>query len=110
MYTHTHLYTHIYIFVLFSEENVNCSVLSNTLRPRGLYLGPWDPPGKNTGVGCRSFLHGVFLTQGWIPGLPHCRQILYHLSHQGKVSYNYKDPKGQSSHSISSERGEVYSL
>ena len=22
-----------------------------------------------------------FLTQGWNPGLPHCRQILYHLSH-----------------------------
>ena len=24
-----------------------------------------------------------FLTQGWNPGLPHCRQILYHLSPQG---------------------------
>ena len=22
-------------------------------------------------------------TQGWSPGLPHCRQILYQLSHQG---------------------------
>ena len=26
---------------------------------------------------------GVFLTQGSNPGLPHCRWILYHLSHQG---------------------------
>ena len=69
----------------FSEENVNCSVVSGTLWPRGLYLCPWDPPGKNTGVGCHSLLHGVFLTQGLIPGLPHCRQILYHLSHQGKA-------------------------
>ena len=26
---------------------------------------------------------GIFLTQGWNPGLPHCRQTLYRLSHQG---------------------------
>ena len=26
---------------------------------------------------------GIFLTQGSNPGLLHCRQILYHLSHQG---------------------------
>ena len=26
---------------------------------------------------------GLFLTQGSKPGLPQCRQILYHLSHQG---------------------------
>ena len=30
-----------------------------------------------------SFLQGLFLTQGSNPGLLHCRQILYHLSHQG---------------------------
>ena len=30
-----------------------------------------------------SFSRGVFPTQGWNPGLPHCRQTLYHLSHQG---------------------------
>ena len=24
-------------------------------------------------------------TQGLNPGLPHCRQILYHLSHQGSI-------------------------
>ena len=29
---------------------------------------------------------GIFPTQGWIPGLQHCRQILYRLSHQGKWS------------------------
>ena len=38
---------------------------------------------KNTGVGCHALLQGTFLTQGLNPGLPHCRQILYHLSHQG---------------------------
>ena len=42
-----------------------------------------DSPGKNTGVGCHAVLQGIFPTQGSSPGLPHCRQILYHLSHQG---------------------------
>ena len=28
------------------------------------------------------FSRGIFLTQGLNPGLPHCRQILYQLSHQ----------------------------
>ena len=34
------------------------------------------------GVGCHALLQGVFPTQGSSPGLLHCRQILYHLSHQ----------------------------
>ena len=29
------------------------------------------------------FSRGSFLTQGLSPGLLHCRQILYHLSHLG---------------------------
>ena len=37
--------------------------------------------------GCHSLLQGIFLTQGSNPGLLHCRQILYHLSHQEKSSY-----------------------
>ena len=28
---------------------------------------------------------GIFPTQGSNPGLPHCRQILYQLSHQGSL-------------------------
>ena len=40
-----------------------------------------DSPGKKTGVGCHTLLQGVFPTQGLNPGLPHCRHILYHLSH-----------------------------
>ena len=39
-----------------------------------------DSPGKNTGVGNHSLLQGIFLTHGWNL---HCRQILYHLNHQG---------------------------
>ena len=38
-----------------------------------------------TGVGSRSLLQGIFLTQGLKPGLLHCRQILHHLSNQGCV-------------------------
>ena len=41
--------------------------------------------GKNTGVGWHVLLQGIFPTQGSNPGLPHCGQILYHLSHQGVV-------------------------
>ena len=40
-------------------------------------------PGKNTEVGCHALLQGIFPTQGSNLGLLHCRQILYHLSHQG---------------------------
>ena len=39
--------------------------------------------GKSTGMGCHSLLWWLFLTQGLNPGLPHCGQTLYHLSHQG---------------------------
>ena len=46
-------------------------------------LRPWDSPGKSTGVGCHFLLQGIFLTQGSNLGLPHCRQMLYPLSHQG---------------------------
>ena len=46
-------------------------------------LCPWDSPDKNTGLGCHALLQGIFPTQGLNSGLPHCRQILYHLDHQG---------------------------
>ena len=36
-----------------------------------------------TGVGCHSLFQGIFPTWGLNPGFLHCRQILYHLSHQG---------------------------
>ena len=42
-----------------------------------------DSPGRNTGVGFHALLQGIFPTHGSNPGLPHCRWILYHLSHQG---------------------------
>ena len=44
---------------------------------------PWNSLGQNTGVGSLSLLQGIFPTQGLTSGLPHCRRILYQLSHQG---------------------------
>ena len=60
----------------------SCSVMSHSLWPQGLY-SPWDPPGHNTGVHSLSLLKGIFPTQRLNLGLPHCRQILYQLSHKG---------------------------
>ena len=62
-------------FQLPESESVSRSVVSDSLQPHGL-LCPWDSPGKSTGVGCHSFLQGIFLTQGLNSGLLHCRQIL----------------------------------
>ena len=58
------------------------SVTSDSLRPQGLH-SPWNSPGQNTGVSSHSILQGIVLTQGSNPGLPHCRRILYQLSHKG---------------------------
>ena len=55
--------------------------MSSSLWPHRLY-SLWNSPGQNTGVDCLSLLQGIFPTQGWKPGLPHCRQILYQLSHE----------------------------
>ena len=60
--------------------------MSDSLGPRGLQptrlLHPWDSPAKSIGVGCHFLLQGILPTQGSNPGLPHCRQTLYCLSHR----------------------------
>ena len=66
----------------FSGERKSHSVVSNSLRPHGLF-SPCSSPGQNTGVGSLSPLQGIFPTHRLNPGLPHCRQILYRLSHKG---------------------------
>ena len=65
-----------------SGKSESRSVVSDSLRPHGLY-SPWNSPGQNTGVGSLSLLQGIFPTQGLNPSLPHHRWILYQLSHQG---------------------------
>ena len=59
------------------------SVMPDSLQSHGL-CSPWNSPGQNTGVGSLSLLQ-IFPTQGLNPGLPHCGQILYQLSHQGST-------------------------
>ena len=63
-------------------ETESRSVVSNSLRPHGLY-SPWNSPGQNTGVDSLSLLQGIFPTQGLNPGLLHCMQILYQQSYKG---------------------------
>ena len=70
------------------------SVVSDSLRPVDCSLPgslcPWDFPGKKTRVGCHFLLQGIFPTQGLILHLMNCRQILYHLSHQGSQKWDNK--------------------
>ena len=51
--------------------------------PMDWLQSPWNSLGQNTGGGNPSLLQGIFPTQGSNPGLPHCRRILYQLSHKG---------------------------
>ena len=73
------------LFVFFTKvksESESRSVVSDSFRSHGLY-SPWNSPGQNTGAGSLSLLQGIFRTQRSNPGLPHCRHILYQLSHRG---------------------------
>ena len=66
--------------------------MSDSMWPRGLY-SPWNSLSQNTGVGSLSVLQGIFPTQGFNPGLPHCRQILYQLGYQGSPYWIKMDSK-----------------
>ena len=63
------------------------------LQPTRL-LRPLDFPGKSTGVGYHFLLQRIFPTHGSNPGLPHCGQILYRLSHQGCSVHHLKSSSG----------------
>ena len=58
-------------------DPMDCSIPASSLR---------DFPGKSSTVGCHLLLQGIFPTWGSKPSLPHCRQTLYRLSHQGSPS------------------------
>ena len=64
-----------------------------------LFANPMDcsPPGSSvhgifqaTGADCHFLLQGIIPTQRLNPGLPPCRQILYHLRHQGSPRWLFK--------------------
>ena len=72
--------------ILNESESVSHSVMSNSLRPHGLY----SLPGSSIhGILQERILDWVaipfcFPTQGSNSGLLHCRQIIYCLSHRGE--------------------------
>ena len=59
-----------------------CLTVINSMDEPARLLYPWNSPSKNAGVCSHSLPQGIFLTQGSNPGLLHCSQILYCLSHQ----------------------------
>ena len=83
------LFTYFKLSFKLNNESESCSVVSNSLRPQGLY-SPWNSLGQNTGVGSLSLLQGIFPTQKLSRGLLHCRQILYQLSYQGSPDLKIK--------------------
>ena len=61
---------HVYVCVCVC---VSCLVMSDSVRPTGLWpttlLCPWDPPGKNTGVDCHALLKSQALTKPYWKGI-----------------------------------------
>ena len=72
-------------------ESESHPAMSDSLQPQGLYSS-LNSPGQNIGVGSLSLLQGIFSTQGSNPGLPHCRCILYQLSHREAQDYWIPNP------------------
>ena len=74
---------------LKKKERKKVTVIQSCLRnpmdysPPVLFHFPWNSPGRNTGVGSCSLLQEIVPTQKSNQGLPHCRQIPFHLSHLG---------------------------
>ena len=75
---------------LFGEMTVcvlSLSVVSNSVRPLGLWptrlLCPWGFSRQEYWSGLPCCPPGDLPTQGSNPAFPHCRQIPYHVCHQG---------------------------
>ena len=71
-----------FILILYIKVKVNIAESYPTLWDPMDY-SPWNSQGQNTAVGSHSFLQDIFPNQASNPGLPHCRWILYQLSHKG---------------------------
>ena len=66
-------------------------IVSNSLQPHGAYQAalPMGFSRQKYGVGCHFLLQEIFPIHGLTQGLPHCRQTLYCLSHQGSQLYEW---------------------
>ena len=68
-----------------------------------LFVAPWTTTYQaplSMGLYRRDYWSGLpfpspgdLPTQGLSPGFPHCRQMLYHLSHQGSHQWNHERPR-----------------
>ena len=98
-YVHTKPCTQMLTAALFAVQKV-CAMLSHStlLQPHGLQparlLCPWGFSRQKYWSGLPGPPPGDLPNPGGSnPGLLHCRQILYHLGHQGSPSKKYKHPK-----------------
>ena len=64
---------------IYTHEKVKVSVAQSCPNQAPL---PMEFSRQEYWSGYHSLLQGIFPTQGLNPGLPHCRQILYQLSHK----------------------------
>ena len=81
---------HVYYQSAFQSHTYTVSYKAYGLYP-ARFLSSWDFPGKNTGMDCHFLLQVMEVpspTQGSNLGLPHCKQTLYRLSHQGSPYFS----------------------
>ena len=83
-------------FLLLPQVLVIQSCVTNSLRPHASLPGSSIHgicQARNTKVGCHCLLQWIFPTQESNPGLSHCEQVLYLLSHQRSLlSHNMLPP------------------
>ena len=80
-----------HLIFLILGISLTCVCVCLVIQSCSTLCDPLDcsPPGSSvrrdsyTGVVCHALLQGIFPTRGSNPDLPHCRQIVYCLSHQG---------------------------
>ena len=74
------------------SESESRSVVSDSLRPPGLYIQSMGFSRPEYWSGSLSLLQGIFPTQGSNPGLPPGKQILYQLSHKKNYRKDESEP------------------
>ena len=72
---------------IHKSESESRSVVSDSLRPRGLY-SPWNSPGQNTGVGSLSLLQGNLPNPGIEPRSPALKAASLPAEPQGKPQHS----------------------
>ena len=81
---HPHSAAALCFLLLPVYPGISHSVVSNSATPwTAARRAPLSVGFSRQGVGCHFLLQGIIPTQGSNPGLLYCRQILYHLRHQG---------------------------